>query len=166
MTREEAIRHLDTYSSTNGSGQTTDEQHKEAKRMAVEALEKCSEYEQTILNLSKCSTFHRWIPVSEKLPEAPKAGLAEEYIVMIEGSQMPTTLYWDGNIWEDEQDNTYSVIAWMKLPDPYKEAAAVLEAGIYKSEAYSQGFKDGAKWAVDGCSKRLRATMKLMFPGG
>ena len=39
MTREEAIHHLCTYSSTNGSGQTTDEQHNEAKRMAIEALE-------------------------------------------------------------------------------------------------------------------------------
>lgn len=39
MTREEAIRHLYTYSTTMGSGQTSDEQHKEAKRMAIEALQ-------------------------------------------------------------------------------------------------------------------------------
>lgn len=39
MTREEAIHHLYTYSSTNGSGQTTDEQHNEAKRMGIKALE-------------------------------------------------------------------------------------------------------------------------------
>ena len=38
MTRDEAIRHLYTYSSTNGSGQTTQEQHEEAKRMAIDAL--------------------------------------------------------------------------------------------------------------------------------
>lgn len=38
MTREEAIRHLHTFSTTMGSGQTSDEQHKEAKRMAIEAL--------------------------------------------------------------------------------------------------------------------------------
>lgn len=38
MTREEAIRHLHTLSTTMGSGQTSDEQHKEAKRMAIEAL--------------------------------------------------------------------------------------------------------------------------------
>lgn len=38
MTNEEAIKHLQTYSTTMGSGQTTDEQHKEAKRMAIEAL--------------------------------------------------------------------------------------------------------------------------------
>lgn len=39
MTREEAIRHLHTYSTTMGSGQTSDEQHNEAKRMAIEVLE-------------------------------------------------------------------------------------------------------------------------------
>lgn len=39
MTREEAIRHLHTYSTTMGSGQTSDEQHNEAKRMAIEALQ-------------------------------------------------------------------------------------------------------------------------------
>lgn len=38
MTKDEAIRHLCTYSSTNGSGQTTQEQHEEAKRMAIDAL--------------------------------------------------------------------------------------------------------------------------------
>ena len=38
MTREEAIRHLYTYSTTMGSGQTSDEQHNEAKRMAIESL--------------------------------------------------------------------------------------------------------------------------------
>lgn len=40
MTCEEAIRHLHTYSSTNGSGQTTYQQHLEAKRLAIDALEK------------------------------------------------------------------------------------------------------------------------------
>ena len=40
MTNKEAIRHLDTYSSTNGSGLTTQKQHEEAKRMAINALKK------------------------------------------------------------------------------------------------------------------------------
>ena len=38
MTNEEAIRHLQTYSSTNGSGQTTQAEHEEAKRTAIKAL--------------------------------------------------------------------------------------------------------------------------------
>ena len=39
MTKAEAIRHLQTYSTTMGSGQTTDEEHNEAKRIAIKALE-------------------------------------------------------------------------------------------------------------------------------
>lgn len=39
MTREEAIRCLSVHSSTNGSGLCTDEQHYEAKQMAIKALE-------------------------------------------------------------------------------------------------------------------------------
>ncbi len=38
MTKEEAIRHLHTFSSTLGSGQTTQDQHEEAKRIAIQAL--------------------------------------------------------------------------------------------------------------------------------
>lgn len=38
MNRKEAIRHLQTWSTTNGSGQTTDAEHEEAKKMAIEAL--------------------------------------------------------------------------------------------------------------------------------
>ena len=49
MTVNEAIRHLYTYSSTNGSGQTTQDQHEEAKRMAIKALE-----------------AQQWIPCSEQ----------------------------------------------------------------------------------------------------
>ena len=39
MTKEEAIRCLSVHSSTNGSGLCTDEQHYEAKQMAIKALE-------------------------------------------------------------------------------------------------------------------------------
>ena len=38
MTKHEAINHLQTHSTTNGSGMTTDKQHEEAKRIAIEAL--------------------------------------------------------------------------------------------------------------------------------
>jgi hypothetical protein len=39
MTREKAIYCLSIHSSTNGSGLCTDEQHNEAKQMAIKALE-------------------------------------------------------------------------------------------------------------------------------
>ena len=38
MTIKEAIKHLNTYSSTMGSGQTDSDQHEEAKRVALDAL--------------------------------------------------------------------------------------------------------------------------------
>lgn len=38
MTNEEAAEHLLTYSTTMGSGQTTDAQHNKAKRLAIKAL--------------------------------------------------------------------------------------------------------------------------------
>lgn len=40
MSIDEAISHLDTYSSTMGSGQTTQAQHEEAKRVAKDTMRK------------------------------------------------------------------------------------------------------------------------------
>lgn len=40
MTIDEALSHLDTYSSTMGSGQTTQEQHEDAKRVAIDTMRK------------------------------------------------------------------------------------------------------------------------------
>lgn len=40
MTIDEAISHLNTYSSTMGSGQTTQEQHEDAKRVAIDTMRK------------------------------------------------------------------------------------------------------------------------------
>ena len=42
---DEAIRHLDNYSSTNGSGLTTDKQHNEAKRVAIDIMRKYQKIE-------------------------------------------------------------------------------------------------------------------------
>ena len=40
MTIEEAMHHLNTWSTTHGSGQTTDKQHEEAKKIAMETMRK------------------------------------------------------------------------------------------------------------------------------
>ena len=40
MTIDKAISHLYTYSDTRGSGQTTLEQHEEAKRVAIDTMRK------------------------------------------------------------------------------------------------------------------------------
>lgn len=49
MTIDKAISHLDTYSSTMGSGQTTQAQHEEAKRAAIDIMCKYQKIEQILL---------------------------------------------------------------------------------------------------------------------
>lgn len=127
MTIKEAIKHLGTYSSTLGSGQTSQEQHEEAKRVAIENLEKT-----------------RWIPVAERLPENAKhkGAFCPRYYVMTEygvteGWYSPDVKCWyvllwfmDGrfeewNINLDRGDipklvKNVPVTAWMPLPELYK----------------------------------------------
>ena len=50
ITIEEAISHLYTYSSTMGSGQTTQEQHEDAKRVAIDIMRKYQKIEQILHN--------------------------------------------------------------------------------------------------------------------
>lgn len=40
MTFDEALEHLYTYSSTLGSGQTTQAQHEESKKVAIDVMQK------------------------------------------------------------------------------------------------------------------------------
>lgn len=46
MTLDEALDHLYTYSSTLGSGQTTQAQHEEAKRVAIDVMRKYQKLER------------------------------------------------------------------------------------------------------------------------
>lgn len=48
MTIDKAISHLDTYSSTMGSGQTTQEQHEDAKRVAIDIMRKYEKIEDIV----------------------------------------------------------------------------------------------------------------------
>lgn len=66
-----------------------------------------------------------WIPVEEDLPPEPPEYVDDEddlkeYIVMIDGAEMPTILKYagDGTWWED--GTYYPVIAWRPLPEPYR----------------------------------------------
>ena len=45
-TIDKAISHLYTYSSTMGSGQTTQEQHEESKKVAIDTMRKYQKIEQ------------------------------------------------------------------------------------------------------------------------
>ena len=66
-----------------------------------------------------------WIPVEKELPPEPPEYVddeddLEEYIVMIDGAERPTTLRYagDGTWWED--GTYYHVIAWCPLPERYR----------------------------------------------
>ena len=129
MTREEeAIRLLRVYSSTNGSGLCTDEQHNEAKQIAIEAIE------QT-----------RWIPVSERLPKNTDPvnilwvnhDPISYYADIKDKPFAATGHYCNGRWWwysvdcqdyldeygrcdADAMDDEIEVIAWQPLPKPDK----------------------------------------------
>lgn len=47
---------------------------------------------------------------------------AAEFLVTIEGADKATTLYYSQTgVWFDEQGEPYKVVAWMLLPERYKE---------------------------------------------
>lgn len=73
------------------------------------------------------NVLSNWIPCSERLPneeEFIKAycrnSYAAEFIVMIKGATLPTTLYFKNGSWTDMKGNYYNVVAWQPLPEPYK----------------------------------------------
>lgn len=53
MTIDKAISHLDTYSSTMGSGQTTQAQHEESKRVAIEIMRKYQKIQEIMAKRPK-----------------------------------------------------------------------------------------------------------------
>ena len=103
MTKEEAIKHLHTYSSTNGSGLTTQDQHEEAKKMAIKALE----------------TQPQWIPCSERLPDE-----SGKYLVTIRYEDgYDTDLFKYNSHWREWNDGEMyggNVIAWQQKPQPWE----------------------------------------------
>lgn len=70
----------------------------------------------------------QWIPVSERLPEEPFGCLVTvcdtEPMTMAEFPNiLPYFVGWDGEQWNDADGEQcpFEVIAWMPLPEPYKE---------------------------------------------
>lgn len=70
----------------------------------------------------------RWIPVTERLPEEPFGCLVTVWdtdpISMDEFENLlPYFVGWDGEQWNDSDgiQCPFEVLAWMPLPEPYKE---------------------------------------------
>lgn len=133
MTKEEAIRHLGTYSSTMGSGLTTQEQHEEAKKMAIEALErgpyftisfdddKLRELCQRAAEELKEQFVNEgvWQIIGVTLPEVGKDVLICDIdgdIYLTHRVNIDSTKFAFFNEWGDKIKN---VVAWMPLPEPY-----------------------------------------------
>lgn len=66
----------------------------------------------------------KWTPCSERMPDCPPLIQGEKgYIVQEEHITEPFTAYWDGQEWTDyEEEHLDDIIAWMPLPEPYKES--------------------------------------------
>ena len=123
MTKEEAIKHLHTYSSTNGSGLTTQDQHEEAKNIAIKALK----------------TQARWIPCTpETMPD-------NEHDVLVTVEIRPVgrkpfrrvvrAFYTDGK--HTDADSAYT---WYELeePDFDDDGNIIVPEGWWESSDYSE----------------------------
>lgn len=72
----------------------------------------------------------QWIPATERLPETPeKWWQKKDYLACFKGGYVLTVGWWDGWNCRMELDGTVDrehemtdIIAWMPLPEPYKEA--------------------------------------------
>lgn len=68
----------------------------------------------------------KWIPCSERLPEEPKENPAfdgkclEVYLVTTKYGSYPFRAFWDGINFTDGWQ-ILDAIAWMTLPEPYRE---------------------------------------------
>lgn len=92
----------------------------------VQAIRKIQDYLSVVTD-TNVGRKNGWIPCNERLPneeEFIKAYCrniyAAEFIVMIKGATLPTTLYFKNGSWTDMEGNYYNVVAWQPLPEPYK----------------------------------------------
>ena len=75
-------------------------------------------------------TVQEWIPVKDVVPKYTEEEMERyrffgdtffpEFNVMIFGAIKPTTLYYDGERWYDEESRCYYVTHWQPMPQPPK----------------------------------------------
>ena len=95
MTREEAIKKIKKVIEES----VIFEDELEAFDKAIKALEQ----------------EPKWIPVWERLPDK------YAHTLWCASSGYVRSDYFNGEFWEDAEKYCYEVIAWMPLPEPYKE---------------------------------------------
>lgn len=83
-------------------------------------LKKCQE-------VSELTKRMRWIPVKERLPKKPEENPIydnkplEIYLVSVKNTDCVIRAFWNGASFTDGWEKL-DVLAWMPLPEPYKEA--------------------------------------------
>ena len=96
---------------------------REAVYMANEHLKPCSP--KDVEDMISCiPSVQQWIPCSERLPKA-KYGESKNVLASCESGYI-RLLYFDGGNWcyptGEVYENSFDfVIAWMPLPEPYRE---------------------------------------------
>lgn len=88
-----------------------------------------------INDLESVKKINDWIPCSEKMPDEKDAGILKklgtqkksEYVlatVEVKGERMTVTACTEDGVWDWNMKYAfpdYKVVAWMPLPEPYKE---------------------------------------------
>lgn len=94
---------------------------------ATACVEKLSRYENTGLEPEEIEALiHRWIPVEERLPKTSGTMREDEKLLILLPDGMRTVSFYistsSGRKMFFDGWDTYNPIAWMPLPEPYKEA--------------------------------------------
>ena len=86
------------------------------------------DYENTGVNPKEIENLlHKWTPIKERPPEKPKENPLydnkplEIYLVSVKNTDCVLRAFWNGATFTDGWEKL-DVMAWMPLPEPYKEA--------------------------------------------
>lgn len=81
----------------------------------IDGNDKYEVTEQCIKAMKATNRLPIWIPVSERLPEK------YTYTLWCASSGYVRSDYFNGEFWVDAKKYCYEIIAWMPLPERYKE---------------------------------------------
>lgn len=82
---------------------------------------------KVIAELEQQQAASMWTSAAERVPAAEakqyfgEYGEYPEYIVMIKGGLVPTTLFFTGEEWIDDMHEDYAVTHWMPMPEQPKD---------------------------------------------
>lgn len=88
------------------------------------SLEQYNKMAERLTYLEQKNAEYEWIPVSERLPHAEYG--ESDIVLAYTKDGLYRILYFNGGNWcyptgECFEHNIHTVIAWMPLPEPYKE---------------------------------------------